>query len=60
MKISVHQLTVLEEFRIWLEDADTALKADLVTYYGICSVVGLVQGSWIGNTISCYMAAMGY
>lgn len=37
---------------LWVEDDATQLGMDVVTYYGICCVVGLIQGLAIGRLIT--------
>lgn len=49
--MTIRHLTRWEEFQVWLELERTQLGMDLVTYYGLCSVCGLVQGYSLGQVI---------
>lgn len=44
-------LSEWQRFRLWVEMDATQLGMDLGTYYGLCALVGLVQGFAIGHCI---------
>lgn len=48
--MKIHKLTQLDELRLWW-DLEGELQFDLITYYGICGMVGYLQGWYIGNLI---------
>ncbi len=51
MTTKVYKPTLREEFLLWLELGDVQLGMDLISYYGICCVVGYFQGYYIGSQI---------
>lgn len=50
MKTTIHRFTAAEELRLWWE-LKGELQSDLITYYAICSVVGYLQGWYLGSLI---------
>lgn len=51
MKTHAHTLTALDEFKLWWT-LHGELGMDVVTYYGICSAWGAIQGWFIGLQIT--------
>lgn len=48
--MSAHKLTALDELRLWWT-LEGELGMDLITYYGVCSIVGYLQGWLIGSAM---------
>lgn len=48
-------LSAWQRFQLWVETDAALLGMDLGTYYGVCAVVGLIQGYGFGR---CIVAAL--
>lgn len=48
-------LSMWQRFQLWVETDAALLGMDLGTYYGLCALVGLVQGYGLGR---CIVAAL--
>jgi len=41
-------ITIWQEVQIWLEDDETKLQTEIVTYYMLCALYGSLQGMGYG------------
>jgi len=55
VKLKVYEPTTWEKFSLWAELEEVQLTAELITYYLLCCLFGLVTGYGIGMRL---MAAL--